>query len=270
VRAAQIISSVGMVIPLAPAIAPVIGGYITNYFGWRANFLFLAIAIFLILILCYHRLPETLPKEKHHSFSPILLAKQYMSVLRNMRFLGCLLIVGLGFACIAAFQATTPFVFIEQYGIPVTHYGYYTVFAATGVILGNFFVHRLVKRFSLKKIMKIGSIISTIAASLILLGGILQLKSAIHISLFMHVFCVGIGMAFSTATTMAMETHTRLKGYSAAAVRSFQMLAGAGAIAFVGEIYNGTLVPLGVFMVTCALIIATLSFTIRSSGQTNP
>jgi DHA1 family bicyclomycin/chloramphenicol resistance-like MFS transporter len=62
-EAARLLSLVTMIFSIAPAVAPILGGWIVTLFDWRAIFLSLLAYSMLLFIFCYRRLPETLPPE---------------------------------------------------------------------------------------------------------------------------------------------------------------------------------------------------------------
>ncbi len=62
--ATRIMARISMFVILVPAFAPLLGGYIVDYFGWRANFIFVTGVAALLWIFQYLKLPETLPAEK--------------------------------------------------------------------------------------------------------------------------------------------------------------------------------------------------------------
>src|SRR3954467_5929828 len=86
-QAQKIMSHIMMVFGLAPAIAPVLGGWLHVTFGWRATFVFLALFGALMILLVYRGLPESLPKEQRHAFHGVAIARNYLKVLRNRQFL---------------------------------------------------------------------------------------------------------------------------------------------------------------------------------------
>src|SRR5450830_794877 len=73
--AARLLSLVTMIFSIAPAIAPVLGGWIVTLSDWRTIFLSLLAYSTLLFIFCYRRLPETLPPEKRHPFNPRFLVR---------------------------------------------------------------------------------------------------------------------------------------------------------------------------------------------------
>ncbi|WP_415715054.1 MFS transporter [Maridesulfovibrio sp.] len=61
-----VIGWMGVLGAIVPSIAPILGGAITEYIGWRYTFGFLAFTSFFILLTASWKLPETLPEEKRH------------------------------------------------------------------------------------------------------------------------------------------------------------------------------------------------------------
>src|SRR5690349_1225937 len=74
-QAQKMMSHIMMVFGLAPAIAPVLGGWLHVHFGWRATFWFLALFGALMLLVCWRLLPESLPREKRHAFHGLAIAR---------------------------------------------------------------------------------------------------------------------------------------------------------------------------------------------------
>lgn len=68
--AARLLSLVTMIFAIAPAVAPVLGGLIVKYSDWRSIFLALAGYTVLLFMVCYRRLPETLPREHRQAGRP--------------------------------------------------------------------------------------------------------------------------------------------------------------------------------------------------------
>ena len=67
----------------APAIAPVIGGWLQGAFGWRAVFVFLVVYSALLLLACQVRLRETLPAGERQPFRLAPLAANYGTLGRS-------------------------------------------------------------------------------------------------------------------------------------------------------------------------------------------
>jgi multidrug resistance protein len=92
---------------IGPIIAPVIGGYLQQYFGWKANFYFLAGYGLLAFTLVLFYLPETTPC--YHHFHPATILKRYKTILSNKSFLSGIMIDGLLYSLILLFAVVGPF-----------------------------------------------------------------------------------------------------------------------------------------------------------------
>lgn len=97
-EAQRLMSLVTMIFGLAPAIAPVVGGWLQSWFGWQAVFLFLALYGLVLLAVCWVRLPETHPPSSRHPFAVGPLARTYLKLTRSPRLLLLCFSVGLNFA----------------------------------------------------------------------------------------------------------------------------------------------------------------------------
>jgi MFS transporter, DHA1 family, multidrug resistance protein len=84
--ATRLLSLVTMIFSLAPAIAPILGGWIVKLLDWRSVFLFLFLYAALLLGYCYKRLPETLPPENRQKFNVQFLLHSYGQVFRSRLF----------------------------------------------------------------------------------------------------------------------------------------------------------------------------------------
>jgi DHA1 family bicyclomycin/chloramphenicol resistance-like MFS transporter len=83
--AQRLIAQITMMFALAPAIAPVIGGWLQTWFGWRSVFAFLVLSTATLWIACWKLLPETLPPERRQSLHPAYLGRAYWNVLSRRR-----------------------------------------------------------------------------------------------------------------------------------------------------------------------------------------
>lgn len=84
--AQRMMSMVMFCFGLAPAIAPVFGGWLQTHGGWRAAFFFLSAFGVLLMLLCWRVLPETLTVEKRVPLKVGVIAGNYLTALRNPQF----------------------------------------------------------------------------------------------------------------------------------------------------------------------------------------
>ncbi|WP_166984688.1 multidrug effflux MFS transporter [Canibacter zhoujuaniae] len=140
--AQRLTSNVMMVFALAPAIAPIIGGWVLLIGTWRHIFFAMFVYAAVTLVLTLIRIPETLPKTKRLPFKPGAILKALVHVGRNPRFLllGLVTLASQGF-----------FVYISAAPVIIPHYlglseqDYWLLFVPIigGMTIGNLLVGRL-------------------------------------------------------------------------------------------------------------------------------
>lgn len=91
-------SHVMMLFAIAPAVAPIIGGWLHDLFGWHSVFYFLVFYAVLVFVLVFFALPETLAVEQRQSFHPVKVMRVYGRTLIHSRFLVLVFIVANFFA----------------------------------------------------------------------------------------------------------------------------------------------------------------------------
>jgi MFS family permease len=171
-----------MLFALAPAIAPVIGGFIATWFGWRAIFVFIALLTATIFVSTWMLLPETLPKSRRQGLRPRDLLGAYYGFLVSAGFWR------LGGALAANFQGfflfilAAPVLLTVHLKLAPTEYAWLFVPATAGTVLGGFIASRSAGRKSLDWAIRTGYLIMGVAAAcnlLLNLHGTAQLPWAV-------------------------------------------------------------------------------------------
>ena len=146
--AQRMMASVMMVFGLAPAIAPILGGWLHTAFGWRSVFLFLGSFGALMLLVCWRRLPESLSVERRHAFHPGVIARAYREVLRDRRFVLLALAFGLSFGGIAIYIGAAANFVVGILRLPETGFGWMFIPLICGMVCGSATAGRLAARLA--------------------------------------------------------------------------------------------------------------------------
>ena len=164
--AQRLLSLITMIFGLAPALAPVIGGWLQGAFGWRAVFAFLTLYGALQLAVCWRALPETHPIEKRQPFSPAPLFRTYLTLAssRSLRLLS--LAVALNFCGFFLYIAAAPSVIYNLLGLTEHHFPVLFVPGIAGVMVGAFLSHRMAGRASRPRTVHAGYLVMFVAAAL--------------------------------------------------------------------------------------------------------
>ena len=126
----------GMTIAVAPALGPVIGGYVHVLWGWQANFYLLAVFALGVTVLIWRFLPETTTPDPR-ALEPRRLIGGYAALLARRQFLVYALICGAVLGVIYAFITAGPFVLIDRLGVKTQHYGYYQAVIVLAFFFGS-------------------------------------------------------------------------------------------------------------------------------------
>src|SRR5260370_18694666 len=148
VRAGRELSLMGAITGVAPIIAPVIGGGLQIWFGWRATFVLLVIIAAIIGATAARLLPETLPDPIKTPFSLRATSELYRSVAVHHGFLANLAILTVVFVGLFAWFPGAPVVMQSAiYGLSPFVFGVTFAVGAAGYVLGTFIAARRVLRF---------------------------------------------------------------------------------------------------------------------------
>lgn len=154
--AARLLSLVTMIFSIAPAIAPILGGWIVKLLDWRSIFLFLFAYTALLLWLCYKRLPESLPPAKRQPLNAKFLIHSYGMIFRSPLFHLKAGTVAFNFAGLFLYVAAAPVFLTERLGLGPDQFGWQFVPAVAGIFFGALMANRLAGRISIPKQARIG------------------------------------------------------------------------------------------------------------------
>jgi DHA1 family bicyclomycin/chloramphenicol resistance-like MFS transporter len=154
-RAASMIGWVTTVMVVAPMLAPLIGGLLDTTLGWKAIFVFVAVASCAVLAWAVLALPETRPD--HITGGGVrFIARESRALLRDRNFLGYMLAGGIATATFFAFLGGGPHLVIGIMGRSSAEYGAWFALTAFGYMIGNLIAARLSPRFGIDNMIRAG------------------------------------------------------------------------------------------------------------------
>ena len=219
-EAHRAMSYVMMLFALAPAIAPVIGGWLHQAFGWRSVFYFLSLYAVIIVIMSLRFLPETLAIDKRQSFHPAHVAQMYCRTLKNRRFVFFVLTLGSGFAGLFLYIAGSPTIIFNFLGLDSSFFAVQFIPMTSGIIAGSFISAMLSHRLNAKTIVILSLVIMMLSSTLNIL-----LMTAAELTTFTVIFplvlyATGIALAIPGITILTLDCFPNNRG-TASAVQSF-------------------------------------------------
>ena len=220
--AQRLMAQITMMFALAPAIAPVIGGWLQVAFGWRSVFAFLVVSTAALWLACLKLLPETLPLEKRQSLRPSYLISAYRSVFTSPRFLSACSALALNFGGFFVYVLSAPVFLMQHLQLPETAFLWLFGPAMIGLMCGSAISGRLAGRVSPGKTIAIGySVMST--AALLNLGLNLFLPPSLPWSVApLLVYTLGMSLAMPNLTLFALDPFPEKRGLAASCQTFFQ------------------------------------------------
>ena len=154
--AARLLSMVTMIFSIAPAIAPVLGGWTVTLFDWRAIFLGLLGFSVVLWWVCWQHLPETIPVAQRQPFNPRFLARSYWDIFSSVLFQMKSAVVAFNFGGMFLFIAGAPVLLPVHLHLGPSQFAWLFVPAVGGIFLGALAANRLAGRMAVGRQIGIG------------------------------------------------------------------------------------------------------------------
>jgi DHA1 family bicyclomycin/chloramphenicol resistance-like MFS transporter len=213
--AQKLMSHVVITFALAPAIAPVIGGWLQSWFGWRSVFVFLTLLTSTLLLACWRWLPETLPPEKWQSLHPAYLVRTYRKVLGTPSFLAATAALAFNFCGFFIYVLSAPIFLMTHLGVSEREFLWLFGPAMGGLMLGSWFSGRLAGKLTPLQCIGRGYIV--MASAVVLNLAISQgLPPGLPWSVLpLFVYTTGMALAMSALTILALDPFANERGLAA-------------------------------------------------------
>jgi DHA1 family bicyclomycin/chloramphenicol resistance-like MFS transporter len=262
-RAAAQLAMLTMVMSMAPAIAPVLGGYATAWIGWRAAFALLAIVGSVTLLLAVLLLPET-NRAQTGTRASMLVGS--LRLFRSRAFCGYIL----GGACTTtsfyAFMAASPFILVDLLHQPTERVGLYYLLLMAGVAVGSFTANRIAGRVRVQVALRLANSLAIAGAALFLAADLTGMLSVTTVIAPVVLFMVGAGMASPFALSGAVSVNPHAIGAASGLYGFTQMSYGALCTVIVEVWHPGSVLTVAVVLLGSALLgQAALSLAVQTT-----
>jgi DHA1 family bicyclomycin/chloramphenicol resistance-like MFS transporter len=211
-EAQRLMSHVAVMFSLAPAIAPIVGGWVFAVFGWRAVFGMLVVFGAALFLACHFLLPETLPPEQRHSLHPVSLSKAYWQVFTRPEFLllaGALALIFNGFF---VYVLSAPVFLMQHLGVTPQAFAWMFVPTVAGTMAGSYLSGKLAGRLSQHRTVALSFAIMLAAAA-----GNVALNAALppglpHSVLPLMVYTAGMALAMPSLSLLILDLFAQRRG----------------------------------------------------------
>lgn len=246
----------GTVIGVAPALAPIAGGYLLVHFGWRSNFYVIAVGALAAFAVAKALLPESTVADPG-ALRLRRIGAGYLGLLRNAEFVAHTLMLGCALGLIMVFVTGAPFVLIEGHGVPPERFGWYQAAIVVPFFFGSLFASRVADVWEGARLLRLGTALVVTGATvlgIVVLGG---LETPVTFTLAYMLMTLGMGPLFAAAPSLALRSVEGQAGTASALLSGIEQTAAAAGAVAVSLLNDGTSRP--VAWVTIALAVALLA-----------
>ncbi|MBS7253915.1 multidrug effflux MFS transporter [Flavobacterium branchiicola] len=249
----KVFSSLMLVVALSPMLAPTIGGYVTEDYGWNWVFFILMCMGILILIASQVGLPDTYKPDPSISLKPKPIISNFSKVIKEPQFYTYAFTGAIAFSGLFSYVAASPIIFMDIYHVDGKTYGWIFAFMSVSFIGSSQLNSVLLKRFSSEQ-MIFGALIAQSVISIVFLilsvNNLLGLYEIIAM-LFLFLACLGISNPNTAGLTLA--PFAKNTGSASALMGAIQLGLGALASFAVGIFVKDSVAPMVAIMTTTTI-----------------
>ena len=241
-----------MVNGLAPVLAPLVGGQLLLFTTWRVIFVILAVFSTILLVgsLLFR---ESLPKEKRITGGVNVAVKNYITLIKDKRFLGQTLIQLFAFDGFFAYISGSSFVYQNIFNLSAQEFSYFFGINSCGIILASAISGRISNVITSKQLLTF-SLWQLTISSLLFLIAMISGWPLIPVTTILFFAVCTVSLFGSASFSMAMTNYGKMAG-SASAILGFASMFSAGIVSpLVGIGGDHTGIPMGITMLVCAVL----------------
>ncbi|MGB8315317.1 MAG: multidrug effflux MFS transporter [Aestuariivirga sp.] len=234
-KSASVISYITMAFVVAPMIAPVLGGLLEQYAGWRTGFWLLAAVGASVLSAAWITLPETHTDRAAGSQNFFRNAGKLFAL---PRFRGYAFTLAFTSCVFFAFLGGAPHIMIDILQRPPLEYGLWFATISAAYMVGNFLSGHYTQKVGIDRMIMAGCIVTICGGFLCLAAAISGLLSPPTLFIPMALAAFGNGLTIPNGTAGAISVDPRMTGAAAGWSGFTQMGFGAAASQLVGSLQN--------------------------------
>ncbi|OZG70753.1 MFS transporter permease [Hahella sp. CCB-MM4] len=249
-EAAKLFSMIGLIMIIAPAIAPTVGSTILAFSGWRSIFIFLALYGAIVAVSLwfglFSKVPPSRPKHQER------LLRSYWNVILQPMAVRFIVIQAMAFSVMLTFLTHASFIYQEWFGLSA--YAFSLLFAGNIVIMAvmNIAGRKLLAVFEPVQVVKFGVSAQVLAVSMLVVSA-LWLPS---LYLFAPALMLAVGSLGAVAPNIQasyMHFFEHNSGTASALLGAIPMIL-TGLISGLSTLLSdGTLNPIVLLMLVCTI-----------------
>lgn len=252
-RAVNLMSTLMIIMAIAPISGPLIGGQILKISTWHTLFYVLA-AIGVVMFLSLWFLPESLPKSRRASGHFWSVFGNYKTLLGNRAFMAYTLGVTFYYIGQYAFIIGSPQVYIEFFHIEPQHFGWLFGVNIVGVMLMSFLNRFLTKRFTLDQLLRITTVFISVMGLVLAFFAYTQIGGLVSLMITIFFYFSMVGIIASCATVATLDRVPEMAGSGSALMGSLQYGSGIISSLLLAAFADGTAWTMAWIMAVSAIL----------------
>lgn len=250
---ARAMSFVTLTVTLAPLIAPMLGGYLAIWFGWRSIFWVLALFAIAVIGLVLWQIPETLKPENRQPLHLGSTLKNYFSLCRNSEAMGLIFAGAFSFSGMFAFLTAGSFIYIDIFGVSPSEFGYLFGLNIVAMIAMTMLNGRMVKKVGSHAMLRLGLTIQLLAGFGLFLGW--WFDAGIWGTVpFVVMFIGTISTIGSNSMGLLLSGYPRMAGTASSLAGTLRFGTGSLVGSIVAALPGDTMWPMVFAMAGCSLL----------------
>jgi len=229
--AQRLMATVSMIFGIAPAIAPIVGGWVVAFAHWPMIFWLLAAFAAALWLACLAWLPETHPRERRVPLSMDELAATYRRIGADRAFLPLALAGTLNFNALFVYIASAPAFVLNLLKLDAQNFAWLFIPAISGMMIGAFASGRLAGKLSAAATVRLGYMIMLAASAINVATALALPETRLPWSVLpIGLHAIGIGINFPTLTLLLLDRFPHHRG-AVSSVQAFVSLVISAAVA---------------------------------------
>ena len=230
-------SQVMLLFALSPAIAPVLGGWLHDQFGWRSIFWFLSIYGILMVLMGFF-ISETLNSEQRRSIHPAAVIRVYISAILHKRLPALILCLSLSFAGVFLYIAGAPSVMYNFLGLGSDDFGWLFIPIVAGLMLGATISGQLAHRWPSQRTISVGLSVMILASGINIIVANLATATILSVVGPLVLYVIGVSVMMPAITVLALDCLPKNRGTAASMQGFLQMMTNAGVASLAVPLLN--------------------------------
>jgi DHA1 family bicyclomycin/chloramphenicol resistance-like MFS transporter len=249
---AKIFSSLMLVISTSPIIAPSLGSFASLAWGWQSVFVILIVLTIFILGLVFFAITDVRGPDPAFSLLPRNIIRSFGEVFREPQFFTYALSGGIAFAGLFVFVSSSPFLFLQIYGLSEKQYGILFAIMVGGMILASQANRFLLRSYSSETLVAWAIGIQVTMSALLLATALLNAETFyVHVILLTG-FLATVGIILPNSSALCLAPFPSNAGTASSMLGALQLGFGAVASFVVSVATTESALPMTITMCICA------------------